>query len=313
MEIATDTAVVMATHDGQAFLQPQLESILAQTLLPAVLTIVDDGSRDETRAIVREFSDRAPFRVELLPLVGTPGVDPRIRIARAMSLGLTSVAGHAFILLADQDDEWLPGRLAGQRSLLHSGSDIQLVAGDGVLIDATGTEVGGTLRDRFPVPDGWATMSAAARVAAAIRQPFVTGATCALRADLVPLLTPVPAGWHIDRWATLVAAARGSLEVQLEAVIRYRVHAGQTTGLGGAAIGRGQQRWRQVLGRGATILDAARRSRDVVNRIRPLAIDPGVRRELSWPAIVRGAFDRSAPDPSRSEGVDDGRIEWRGL
>ena len=117
-----------------------------------------------------------------------------------------------------------------QRDILRGDSDVLLVAGDGVLIDESGAEIGGRLRDRFPPPLDWGELGPAERVRAAIRRPFVTGATCGLRRELVPMMAPVPRRWLFDRWATLVATARDGLVLQPEAVIRYRIHPGQLLG-----------------------------------------------------------------------------------
>jgi glycosyltransferase involved in cell wall biosynthesis len=292
MRIASDTAAVMTTHDGERFLSRQIESILNQSLLPAALTIVDDASRDRTRAIVRDFTSVAPVPIDLITVDGSQHRNPKTRVTASVIRGLRSVAGFEFVLLSDQDDEWLPGRLEIQRDALVSKPDALLVAADGLLIDDGGVEIGGHLRDRFPAPDDWDRLGTAQRARAVIRGPFVTGATCAMRRQLVPLMAPVPLGWLVDRWASLVAASRDGLVLQSDTLIRYRIHAGQVTGIRDASTGTGRRRWQQVLDRGATPFEAVARAHDIVNRLRPLAVDQSVRDELSWPAIIRAAFGR---------------------
>ena len=103
----------------------------------------------------------------------------------------------------------------------------------------------------------------------------------------------MPQGWHHDRWATLVAAARDGLILQREPVIRYRVHEDQVLGLRQADIGAGRRRWRQVLERGASPTEGVRKASDVVRRLRPLATDPDVRAELSWAAVLGSAAARA--------------------
>src|SRR5262245_18525540 len=53
-------SVALATYNGQRFLQAQLDSIAAQSALPAELVIADDGSADETLRIVRSFAESVP-------------------------------------------------------------------------------------------------------------------------------------------------------------------------------------------------------------------------------------------------------------
>ena len=300
MEVASDTAVVMAMHDGERFLARQIESILGQSPRPARLTIVDDASRDGSRAVVREIARTSSVPIDLIASDGSGHLDQKTRVAATVMRGLQSVAAFDYVLLSDQDDEWLPDRLISQRGILIDRAEALVVAGDGLLIDVDGRPSGGTLRDRFPSPDDWDRLDAAQRVRAVLRAPFVTGATCALRTRLIALMAPVPAGWLLDRWATLVAVSQDGLVLQPEAVIRYRIHPGQLLGDRQVGTGAGDRRWRQALSRGASPLELAARASDVVRRIRPLVSDPTIRHELSWGAMARAAVDRGDPGARRA-------------
>ena len=291
MEVAADTAAVMVTHNGGPFVRRQCESIFRQSVLPAALEVVDNSSNDDTVDILRDIARSAPIPVEI-SIVDSSGIaNLKTRVATNVSRGLAAVSEYEIVLLADQDDEWLVGRLASQREAFRRSPGALLVAGDGLLIDEAGNATGGRLHEAFPPPQRWATLDAAGRMRAALRRPFVTGAASALTAELIGLMTPVPSGWLHDRWATLVAAARNGLLLQDEPVIRYRIHAGQLVGGTQAKTGSGRLRWHQVLDRGASPLQAAARARDVVGRLRPIAMDPGVRAELSWRAVLGSAVD----------------------
>ena len=291
--IAADTAAVMVTHDGGSFLRRQCESIFAQDLLPAILIVVDDASKDGSRDVLKQMQAAAPIPVELIWTDGSRVRDRKARIARNVARGLAAAAHHDIVLLSDQDDEWLPDRLSRQRDILRGDPNALLVAGDGILIDEEGKESGGRLRESFPSPADWETLDAAGRMHAALRSSFVTGAAMALRTDLVHLMEPVPGGWYHDRWATLVAAARSGLVLQGEAVLKYRIHEGQVLGQRQSQIGVGVRRWQQVRDRGASPIEAAARAADVVRRLRPIATDPAVRSELRWRAVLGSALDRA--------------------
>jgi glycosyltransferase involved in cell wall biosynthesis len=45
-------SIALATFNGARFLKEQLASLAAQTFLPAELIVTDDGSTDETLAIL---------------------------------------------------------------------------------------------------------------------------------------------------------------------------------------------------------------------------------------------------------------------
>jgi glycosyltransferase involved in cell wall biosynthesis len=283
----------MVSHDGQRFLRQQCDSIFRQDLLPAVLIVVDDASRDGSREILREIATAAPIPVELVWTDASDVLNRKTRIAGNFAKGLVAADEFEFVLLSDQDDEWLADRLFRQRETLKNDAKAILVAGDGILIDENGEEIGGRLSDSFPSPHDWETLDAAGRMRAALRAPFVTGAASALTTTLARQMQPVPGGWLHDRWATLVAAASNGLVLQGEPVIRYRIHEGQVLGHRQAQIGSGGRRWRQVRERGAGPIEAAFRATQVVRRLRPLATDPAVRRELSWRAVLGSAMDRS--------------------
>ena len=54
-------SVAMTTFNGATYLGEQLDSLLAQRHRPAELIVGDDGSEDETLAILEAFARSAPF------------------------------------------------------------------------------------------------------------------------------------------------------------------------------------------------------------------------------------------------------------
>ena len=60
---ASDISVVMATYNGEKYLRQQLDSILQQTNAPKEILIVDDGSTDNTVAIIKTYADDDRIRL----------------------------------------------------------------------------------------------------------------------------------------------------------------------------------------------------------------------------------------------------------
>ncbi|WP_172610905.1 glycosyltransferase [Eubacterium limosum] len=58
-------SVVMATFNGEKYLEKQLNSILMQTLLPDEILIFDDRSVDKTEEIVNQFIKKNTTSVEI--------------------------------------------------------------------------------------------------------------------------------------------------------------------------------------------------------------------------------------------------------
>lgn len=103
----TEVAILLALCNGSRFIEEQLDSLAAQTHTDWRLTVSDDGSRDDGPMRVRRWAARHPDR-KIGMLCG-----PRAGFSRNFLHLLASVGpGTRFASFADQDDVWLPGKLA---------------------------------------------------------------------------------------------------------------------------------------------------------------------------------------------------------
>jgi glycosyltransferase involved in cell wall biosynthesis len=94
-----DVTVVIPVHDREAALHAALRSVLAQTVRPARIVVVDDGSSDGSAAVAEEY----PVTL--------------VRHERARGSGAArnsgiAVADTTWIAFLDSDDVWLPEHLA---------------------------------------------------------------------------------------------------------------------------------------------------------------------------------------------------------
>jgi glycosyltransferase involved in cell wall biosynthesis len=97
--------VALATYNGGRFLRDQLHSLSAQTRLPDHVVISDDASTDDTVSIAEDFRSRFPGRVDILR--AETGRGPLANFLRA-----TEACEAEIIAFCDQDDIWLPSKLA---------------------------------------------------------------------------------------------------------------------------------------------------------------------------------------------------------
>ncbi|GAA1840696.1 glycosyltransferase family 2 protein [Agromyces salentinus] len=105
----------MATYNGAAYVLEQVDSILAQLASDDELVIVDDASADDTVALIEALDDP---RVHLTRATVNAGY------VRSFESALSRATGDV-LLLADQDDVWIPGRLDVLLSALaESGASI---------------------------------------------------------------------------------------------------------------------------------------------------------------------------------------------
>jgi glycosyltransferase involved in cell wall biosynthesis len=94
-------SVVLPTYNREATLRRAMASILNQDYRDLELIVVDDGSTDNSRAVVEAFDDP---RIRYLPLEKNGGA------SRARNAGMRVAKGE-FIAFQDSDDEWLAGKL----------------------------------------------------------------------------------------------------------------------------------------------------------------------------------------------------------
>src|SRR3546814_19283246 len=85
--------VIMPAHNEAAYVGDALTSLLNQTLPPDRIIVVDDGSDDETAAIVRRIAATSPT----VHLVGdAPPKGRRYRVVDVFERGYSLVAGTPF-------------------------------------------------------------------------------------------------------------------------------------------------------------------------------------------------------------------------
>lgn len=97
--IVPKISIAMATYNGEKYLPQLLDSLLAQTLLPSEIVVVDDCSYDGTLSILETYSKKLPIKV----YVNDENLGVNQNFEKAVSL----TTGD-YVLLCDQDDVWLP-------------------------------------------------------------------------------------------------------------------------------------------------------------------------------------------------------------
>lgn len=108
-------SVIIPAYNYARYLSQAIDSVLAQTVQPHEVIVVDDGSTDETPAVL------APYRSQVCVLrQANQGV------ASARNAGAAAATGDLLAFL-DADDLWLPRKLERQRERLQSEPDLGLV------------------------------------------------------------------------------------------------------------------------------------------------------------------------------------------
>ncbi|OHC73492.1 MAG: hypothetical protein A3G18_08760 [Rhodospirillales bacterium RIFCSPLOWO2_12_FULL_58_28] len=112
---APTVSVLMAVHNGEAFLADAVAGVLAQTGPSFEFIIIDDGSGDKTAEMLASLTD---------PRIITRRNADNLGLTASLNIGLKMARGE-FIARMDVDDQSLPGRLEAQvEALARSGASI---------------------------------------------------------------------------------------------------------------------------------------------------------------------------------------------
>ena len=218
--------VALCTYNGQRFLQDQLDSLVAQTHRPDEVVIGDDHSTDATLDLIEAFGRKAPFPVHVLQREANVGTSANFSETLRRSSG-------DVIFLSDQDDRWVPHKVERMLDVFAKRRQLLALHTDARLVDADGAPLGTTLFHALRIGRGeLSRVRAGDAFDALIRRNLATGATMAIRRELLDVALPVPADWVHDEWLAMIAAClgRGRVDVLPDALIDYRQHGGNQIG-----------------------------------------------------------------------------------
>ncbi|MBE5892163.1 MAG: glycosyltransferase [Lachnospiraceae bacterium] len=124
-------SVIMGIYNCEGTLGEAIDCILNQTVTDWELILCDDGSRDGTFSIAREYADAHPGKIILLQNETNQGLNYTLN--RCLS-----VARGEYIARMDGDDRCLPQRFALELEVLEQEPDIAIVSSDMEFFDETG-------------------------------------------------------------------------------------------------------------------------------------------------------------------------------
>mgnify|MGYP003290178900 CR=1 FL=1 len=202
-------SIAMATYNGEKYLQEQLDSFVAQTVLPDELVVCDDCSKDRTIEILEAFKAKVNFEVRII----------RNEINSGYAKNFARVIGEAkgdYVFLSDQDDVWYPNKIETVLNAFKEKPDAQLVAHNARCVDAELRPMGMTLFDCDRIHG--------LRYGSAIHG-FVT----CLKRSYLNYMLPIPYCYTHDRWLSLPASEL-KIRYELDTVLcDYRRHENAVT------------------------------------------------------------------------------------
>ena len=124
-------SIILPTYNRAYLLPSAIESVLAQTYPYWELLVWDDGSIDETKAVVQTFQDA---RIQYF-FASNHGKSYALNQALQKSRG-------KYIAFLDDDDQWTPNKLEIQVEILKQNPNIDLILGNFVNINKENNQEG---------------------------------------------------------------------------------------------------------------------------------------------------------------------------
>jgi len=124
-----DVFVVVPSHNHERFVEKSLRSIMKQTLLPAELLVIDDGSTDDSTHVIEQTLRDCPFPCELISR-------PNRGLPATLNEAFKRSHGEYFAYLGS-DDLWLPSFLETRTASLECRPNAVLTYGNAFSIDET--------------------------------------------------------------------------------------------------------------------------------------------------------------------------------
>lgn len=215
-------SIALCTCNGERFLAGQLDSLARQNYLPTELVVCDDASEDGTYSLLQGFADSAPFPVRIYRNPKRQGIGANFEQAIRLCTG-------NIIALCDQDDVWLPNKLATFAELFKMGMD--WVCCDAEVSDSALHSLGYTLWQRVSFDRSERTTAREGNFFEVLIKHFVVaGATLAFKTQDRDRLLPIPHGWHYDAWLAAVLSATGKVGLVEAPLQCYRQHSNNALG-----------------------------------------------------------------------------------
>jgi glycosyltransferase involved in cell wall biosynthesis len=223
--------IILPTYNGEKYLAQQLDSLQRQTFNNWQLLIRDDGSTDQTLAIVKKYLCN-DSRITLIE-----DIHNNLGACAGFSLLMTTALelGAGYVAFCDQDDIWLPEKLEitlNRIQMLESNNGVEtplLVHTDLEIVNENLDTISHSFIEFENIKD-----PSAPKLNRLLVQNYVVGCTMLCNRALLQVASPVPTPVRMhDWWLAAFAVAVGQLSFIAQPTIRYRQHSNNTLGVGG--------------------------------------------------------------------------------
>ena len=233
------TSVIIASYNGEQYIKRQLESIAMQTITPSEIIVSDDGSTDNTVAVVNKFAEEHSNQnidIRLIINKGEHGVTSNFENAVRHTTG-------DLIFFSDQDDVWKNDKIEKMLSVIQTfGVSVAFHNAYILLTDSnTGEETvksEESLLDLSPYKyqfdaenSRMCRLKGAEYIYGSAFNGLVNGMCICAKKEWLLKTMPFSRGIYHDMWIIFCALADDTIAMTNECLAYYRIHSDNTSGL----------------------------------------------------------------------------------
>ena len=199
-------SVIIPTYQHRDYIRRTLSSVFEQTLGDVEIIVVNDGSTDDTAAVLAPLVEAG--RIKYIEQINQGQ-------SRARNTGLSQARGE-YIAFLDSDDLWPSNKLASQVAFLDANPSVGMVGGTFRMIDEE--DAPGRAGPFYPTISFETLFTA---------NPFHSPGQTLIRASLLNEIGGLdPKIWGADDWDLWFRVAKHSTIVMRDEIaLYYRVHA----------------------------------------------------------------------------------------
>lgn len=217
--------ILMATYNGEKYLDEQINSILNQTFTDFTLHISDDKSSDTTREILKKYQKKDK-RINLYFQDNNLGYIKNFEF-------LMTKSTNPYIMLCDQDDVWMNNKVELSLDKIEK-EKLDLVVSNLCVVDASLNTISSSYFRKLNLSKNF-TQSSTFDLGSLILKNPAAGCAIIFKQTLLKHLLPFPdlkAPYYVHDWYILVVSHAygrvGYLDIPLS---KYRQHGNNSIGM----------------------------------------------------------------------------------
>lgn len=215
--------ILLPVYNGEKYLSEQIESYLRQTYTDWNLLIRNDGSTDNSQAVIDNYCKLYPDKIRFIK-------EPieNIGLVGSLNVLLSHTTGD-YIMLSDQDDVWLPEKIElslNEIKRIEKDNKPAMVCTDAICVDENMEVLSKSFFESQKFIDG--IMGDKEKMMALNE---VQGCTVIINKSSLSHICQLPTFMKIhDMWIGVICAHYGSVSYLHKQTLLYRQHTGNTLG-----------------------------------------------------------------------------------